>query len=263
MKKINTIRSYQMTHGLHLQFFVALIILIKKFEFITLKIGVLLDLLRACVEKEDLSYKIVHKSDISKLKAEKDQSRDDMVAGIKNALKAALYHFDKNVREAARRLKIVFDHYDKPKPIIDLPYDIETVTIKNLVQEFENKYAADIQLTGLTEWIKELNVRNNDFEQLSLSYNKQLSEKVTLRPKETRLETDNTYKDIITVIEGLIILELNEKALKDETESEYYPFVKELNVLIAHYNDQVARHLGRIHAEKEKEKEKKEKNNEL
>jgi hypothetical protein len=253
MKRITKIRNYQMSHGLHLQFFVALLTLIKKFDFVMQKIGILFNILHECIEKEDLSYKIVHKSDISELKAEKDRSRDDMVAAMKNILKSALLHFDEDVRNAARRLKIVFDTYDKPTPIIKLPYDVETAAINNLIQEFEDKYASDIQLTGLTDWIKELAVRNKDFEQLALSYNEQLSEKTTLRPKETRQATDNAYKDIITVIEGLIVLEMKEKDLKEETESAYYPFVSELNNLIAHYNIQVAQHLGRLEAKKEKE----------
>jgi hypothetical protein len=249
-----------MSNGLHLQFFVALVDLIKKFPFIASKIGVLFDILRECIEKEDISYKVIRKSNISELKAEKDRSRDDIVVAIKNMLKSVLLHFDEKVRDAARRLKIVFDTYDKPTPIIKLPYDAETIAINNLVHDFENKYAADIQLTGLTEWVRELAVRNNDFIQLTVSYNEQLSEKTPLRPKETRQATDDAYKDIVTAIEGLIVLEMKEKSLKDETLSEYYPFVVELNNLITHYNNQIAQHLGRIHAEKEKKNEAKNNN---
>jgi hypothetical protein len=261
MKRVIKIRNYQMLHGSHLQFFVTFVALVKKFGFIMQKIGVLFDILCACVEKEDISYKVIHKSSISELKTEKDRARDDIVAAIKNILKSMLLHFDENVREAAKRLKIVLDTYDKPTPIIKLPYDIETAAINNLLQEFENKYAADVQLTGLTEWVKELTVRNKDFEQLTMSYNEQVTEKTTLRPKETRQATDDAYKDIITAIEGLMVLEIKEKNLKEDSESEYYPFVSELNNLIIHYNNQVAQHLGRIHAEKEKEKEKEKEEN--
>ncbi|MDR2408508.1 MAG: DUF6261 family protein [Bacteroidales bacterium] len=254
MKKIIKVRIYQMSNGLHLQFFIALVDLIMKFEFIMQKIGVLLNILRACVEREDISYKVVRKSDLSELKADKDRARDDIVAAIKNMLKSLLLHFDENAREAARRIKIVFDAYDKPTPIINLPYDVETVAINNLVQELENKYADDIQLTGLTDWVKELAVRNNDFDLLTKSYNEQLAEKTTLRPKETRQATDNAYKDIVTAIEGFIVMEMKENNLKDETESEYYPFLSELNNLITHYNNQLAQHLGRLEAKNKKEK---------
>ncbi|MDR0604932.1 MAG: DUF6261 family protein, partial [Bacteroidales bacterium] len=254
MKIISSLKNYRMPHGLHLQFFVAFITLVKKFEVLIPKLGVLFDMLQEYVEKEDTSYKVVRKSDISEQKAEKDRLRDDIVVAIKNMLKSFLFHFDERVRDAAKRVKIIFDNYNKPTPIIKLPYDAETIAINNFIQELENKYAADIQLLGLTDWINELTVRNAAFEQLTISYNEQLSEKTPLRPKETRQATDDAYKDIITVIEGTVVLEMKEKGLKDITESEYYPFISELNNLITHYNIQIARHIGRLLAEKEKEK---------
>jgi hypothetical protein len=252
MKHIQRVRNYQLPNALHLQFFVALISLIRKSDFVLSKISNLYDRLCLCVEKEDLCYKIIRKSNLSDLKAESDHARDDMVAGIKNALRFSLRHFDINVRDAAHRLKIVFDTYNKPIRLIDLPYDAETLSINNMLQEFEGKYASDIEIVGLTKWINELRIRNNAFDQLAMNYNEQQAEKPDFDYKEVRQETDAVYKDILLVINGLIVM---------EGETEYLSFANELNNLVKHYNDLLSQHLGRVHAEKEREKEKKEKEN--
>lgn len=250
--KVEKSRIYQYTNALHLQFFVALLSLIRKFGADILKIGGLFDRICACVEQEEDCYKIVRKSDISALKADSDRARDDIVAGIKKLLDGALLHFDVNVKQAAYRLKIVFDTYNQPTPILALPYDAETVSINNLLQEWENNYSSDLEITGLLPWVYELKERNNTFDELTRRYSQQLAEKTTLRPKDARSETDAYFKQIILVINANIITE--EIADNKEEESVFAPFVSELNVLIKHYNDLLAQHIGRLEAKKEKDK---------
>jgi hypothetical protein len=249
MTRIEKIRNYLLPNDLHLQFFVALMQLIKKFNPTTLKIVALFELLCVCIEKEDLCYKIVRKSDLSRLKAEKDHLRDDVVAGIKDHLKSCLRHFDIAVCEAAYRLMVVFNNSNKPISLIHLPYDAETIAINKMLQEFWSKHAADVKITGLTEWLEELRIRNDAFNQLAIAYNEQQSEKPLFQPKDARKETDEAYKNIVYVINALIIM---------EGEEAYATFVIELNTLIKHYNNLLAQHLGRVHAEKEREKAKKE-----
>jgi hypothetical protein len=257
MLKIEKTKNYQYTNALHLQFFIALVTLIKKFGVNILKIGALFDKICSAIEKEESAYKVIRKSDISNLKAESDHVRDDIVVGIKKLLESALHHFDAAIREAAYRLKIVFDTYDNPTPLIHLSYDAETLSINNMLQEWENKYMADLEILGLITWVKELRDRNNAFDELTKRYSEQLAEKTPLRPKEVRRETDELYKQIILVINANIIMETEENEnVKNDGESAFAPFVNELNVLIKHYNDLLAQHLGRLEAKKEKGEEK-------
>jgi hypothetical protein len=249
MSKIEKARKYQMPHGLHLRFIIAVLLVINKYEIIKERMKDLIDKLSECIDKEDQCYKIVRKSDYSALKAEKDHERGDIVAGIKNAIKTALRHYAQNVREAARRIKIVIDTFDKPVPIIHQPYDVETVTINNLIQELETKYAEDVKTIDLTGWLTELAVRNEIFDRLTIAYHEERAEKTLLRPKEARQESDEAYNNIVETIEGLIHLEGFEK---------YALLVAELNELVWHYNTQLAQHLGRIHAKKEEEEKEKE-----
>ncbi|MDR0605966.1 MAG: DUF6261 family protein [Bacteroidales bacterium] len=253
MSKIGKAKNYQYTDAMHLQFFIALLILIRQSDANMLKIATLFNKICISVEQEEACFKIIRKSDISNLKAESDRARDDIVAGIKKLLESLLHHFDSKVREAAYRLKIVFDTFDRPTTIINLPYDAETISINNLLQEWENKYMSDLEITDLVPWIKELRERNNAFDELTRRYSGQLAEKTPLRTKEVRRETDILYKQIILVISANIIM-----AEENGEEPIYDPFVNELNVLIKHYNDLLAQHLGRLEAKKE-EKEEKEK----
>jgi hypothetical protein len=239
--KVETVKNYLLSNALHLQFVIAVWNLIRKFGQSLSKITAQSNVLKDCIDKEDLCYKVIRKSDLSALKAERDNERDTIIIGIKDAVKSALRHFDSNVREAAQRIKIVIDTYNRPVPLINLPYDAETAAVNNLLQEFEGKYANDIATIGLREWVDELRNRNNTFELLTTAYNEQQAEKPSFLFVDVRKETDKAYKDIITVISALMIM---------EGDAAYTPFVTELNVLIKHYNDLIAQHQGRLHSEK-------------
>jgi hypothetical protein len=235
--KIERIKNYLLSNALHLQFVIAVLNLIEKFVQNLSKITAQSEVFRASVNKEELAYKVIRKSDLSAVKEESDQARDTIFIGIKDAVKSLLRHFDANVRAAAQRIKIVIDTYDNPKPLIELSYDAETVAINNLLQELDGKYAADVQLTGLATWVEELRNRNNAFEKLTREYNEQQAEKPSVSTKDARTDTDKAYQDIIVAINGLLIL---------DGDTAYAPFVAELNALIKHYNDLIAQHRGRL-----------------
>jgi hypothetical protein len=235
--KIERLKNYLLSNALHLQFVIAVLSLIKKFAQHLSKITVQSEVFRVSVEKEDLCYKVIRKSDLSAVKEDSDQARDTIIIGIKDAIKSLLRHFDSNIRAAAQRIKIVFDTYDNPQPLTKLPYDAETAAVNNLLQELDAKYAGDIQLTGLTVWVEELRNRNKAFEALTQDYNEQQAEKPSVRSVDARKETDKAYQDIVSVINALIIL---------DGEANYASFVAELNTLVKHYNDLIAQHQGRV-----------------
>jgi hypothetical protein len=244
---IENLKTYLLSNAWHLQFMIAVMALLRKSgQNILGKIGTQYEILRACIEKEDRCFKVIRKSNYSALKDDKDHSRNTLIIGFKDAVKSALRHFDADVREAAQRIKIVFDTYNRPTLLTNLPYDAATIAVSNMLQEFEGKYAADIQTTKLAEWIIELRACNNAFDALAVAYNEEQAEKPPFNAKEVRKETDRAFQDMITIISALILM---------DSEREYVTFLTELNALIKHYNDLLAQHLGRIHARKEKEEE--------
>jgi hypothetical protein len=220
--KIKNIRIYFLSNILHLQFMVAALGLTDKFSVIRMKLNELISVFRASIKKEELSYKVIRKSDISDLKAERDRVRDELVIGMRDLLKSSLHHFDVNVRNAAHRVKIVFDAYNSPIPLQDLSYDAETGAINNLLQDLEMKDMQDVEIIGMKKWISELHIRNDAFDQLATSYYEQQSDKPLFTAQEARKETDKAYDDIVAAITGLMVLD-------KENLSEYEDFVKELN----------------------------------
>jgi hypothetical protein len=239
--KIDSINSQHLTHALHLQFANETKSKIEKFGTATLKIVPQYETFCASIAKEDLCYKVIRKSDLSEAKENADQARDAVIKGINEAVRTALRHFDPVVTEAAKRLKIVMDTYNSPKPLTTLPYDAETAAIVNLLQELEGKYAVDVQTTGLTAWVAKLHERNDTFDRLAKEYIEQQAAKPPYRMKDVRNETDDAYRKIVLVINALIVM---------ESETTYAPFVAEQNELIKHYSDLIAQHLGRNKAKK-------------
>ncbi|MDR2383224.1 MAG: DUF6261 family protein [Prevotellaceae bacterium] len=241
---IRIINIKRLSQSLHLQFVSETRSLIEKFNSLVSKIAPQHATFCASVEKEDLCYKIIRKSDLSETKEKADQARDAVIIGINEAVRTALRHFEPSVSEAAKRLKIVLDAYNTPKPLTDLPYDAETIAVVNLLQEFDGKYAADVQAAGLTGWVAELHARNEAFDRLAKAYNEQQAAKPPFRMKDARNETDEAYRNIVLVINALIVM---------EGEAEYASFVTEMNELIKHYSDLLAQHEGRNKAKKTSE----------
>jgi hypothetical protein len=216
----------------------------NKHELIKLKLGILCDELSQCVENENQCYKIISKSDLSRLKVEKDHERDIIIVAIKKLIDMLLLHFEPAKRDAAHRIKIVIEVYDNPTSIISQSYNVETVTIYNLITILETDYADDVEITGLKEWLQELKIRNDAFAKLATDYTEEQSKKTTSRSKELREKTDEAYNNVIEAVDGLVQL---------EGVKEYAPFIAEVNELGWQYDTLYAQHLGGLHAKKEKE----------
>jgi hypothetical protein len=237
--KIENIHSQHLTQALHLQFAGEAKGLMEKFNPSTLKIAPQYEGFSASVDKEDLCYKIIRKSDLSETKENADQERDAIIVGLNDGVRTALRHFTPTVSEAAKRLKIVLDACNTPKPLQDLPYDAETLAVNNLLQEFDGRYLADVRAAGFTAWVAELRRRNDKFDRLAKAYNEQQAAKPPFRMKDVRHETDEAYKKVVLVVNALTVM---------EGEAAYAPFITELNTLIKHYNDLSKQHLGRNRA---------------
>ncbi|MDR0605656.1 MAG: DUF6261 family protein [Bacteroidales bacterium] len=244
--KLRNAKNYRFPNALHLQFVLEILALLIKHEWIKLKLIELFDIFKTCVEQEDSCFKIIRKSNLSSLKEQLDNARDTIIIAIKHLLKAGIRHFDKEIREAAQRLKIVFDTYDKPVPLINIPYDAETAAVNSLLNELNTKYADDLQKTGIAPWTAELQIQNDEFERLVKGYHGETSEKTPIRLADARKETDEAFQEIVTFINSLIVV---------DKENSYEQFATEFNTLVKHYNDLLAIHIGRIQAGKAEEED--------
>jgi hypothetical protein len=182
----------------------------------------------------------IYKSSYTALIVEKDALRDNAYRGISETVRTAERHYDPVKRAAAEKLVVLIDHYGN---VADRPYNEETATIYNFIQDIRGKYATEIDTLDLTGWIDELERTNNDFEKTVLDRNKEYAGKDSeLNMLDIRKKTDRTYLDIVERIEALSLVK------GDEVFTE---FIKTLNANIDRYIASIKRRTGKSKAKAE------------
>jgi len=170
----------------------------------------------------------IRKSHITDEIADADNLRDFTFRGMSDTVKAGGNHFNPLVRNAATRVQVVFDHYGN---LTIKSYDDETASIKKFVSELKVKYAADVIILGIADWLDELQANNDAFVELQQSRNSKEAEKTQLRMRQVRLEVDAAFRTITNRINALIIV---------NGEGMYKSFVNEVNIQIDKYNNNLA-----------------------
>jgi hypothetical protein len=204
-----------------------------------LGIGVLWVLYVALVKDEDTALKKILKSAITAEIHSLDKSRDQIWQGMAETNRAALKHYNEEVRKAAERNQIVFDTYGN---VAKKPLDEETSAIYNFIQDMRGKYAADAATVGLTGWIDELEKINNEFKGLMMDRYDETALRTDIVMKDVRVKVDEAYRNIIDRINTSIVIEGEEK---------YREFVIAVNAVIKRYSDILAQQKGRAAAKKE------------
>jgi len=146
------------------------------------------------------------------------------------------------VKEAARKLKIVFDRFGN---VAQLPLNEETSAIYNLVQEVMENHVSDADKLGLKPWMNKLNADNKAYEALVTGGYEEEATKSELKVKATRAEVDKVVHQIIERIEALIVI---------EGADNYSEFVRRLNLIFERYANTLAQRQGIAKAKREKEK---------
>ena len=144
----------------------------------------------------------IRKNHITDEIADADNLRDFTFRGMSDTVKAGGNHFNPLVREAARRVQVVFDHFGN---LTIKSYDDETASINKFVSELKVKYAADVIILGIADWLDELQANNDAFVELQQSRNSKEAEKTQLRMRQVRLEVDAAFRTITNRINALII----------------------------------------------------------
>ena len=197
-------------------------------------------------EEEDKCIIILKKSEYTGLMNAADLRRDYTFSGLVDLVNAAVKHFNAEVAAAGNRLKILFDTYGNLAAKNDKS---ETAGINNLVQDLEDRFAADIALIGATEWVAELKANNEAYETLVRDRYDETGEKPEAKMKQVRVEIDNAYRNLTTAIESLARLTDNPA----ETNM-YNAFVGKLNIIITDYKNLIAQREGIAAAKKDKDK---------
>lgn len=175
----------------------------------------------------------IRKSSLSEQIFDADMLRDEIFRGLYFTVKAAVIHYNLDIRPAGKRLEIVLDQFGD---LASKPYEQESGAIESLLVDLNGAYAADVALIGAGGWLAELAARNNAFRQLVAGRFTETTGKTTLRMKEVRTEVDNAYEKITGRINALMLI---------NGEAPYTAFVTELNLRIEHYRNLIAIRKGK------------------
>jgi hypothetical protein len=204
--------------------------------------------------EEDEALKKITKSALTEKIAEADHARDEVFRGLTEANRAALNHFTPAVREAAKRLQIVFDTYGNVarKPVAE-----ESSALYNLIHEVTGHHADDMETLNLGGWIVELDRLNNAVQELMSERYDENASRTSLVLKEVRAREDEAYRTITERIDALRIVEGDEIEVDPDQNdgavsipTPWADFIRRLNAIIDRTGDILAQRRGRSSAKK-------------
>ncbi len=230
--KIKNFHFNNLRNNEHVQFHAHFKSLMERFSASMSRVQALFSLYLLLLIKEDEAFDVIRKSDFAQQIEDADDLRDGTFRGMCKILESAHKHFRSEVREAAVRLQVVFDFYGD---LANEPRDGETSDINKFIADLNGKYIADVATVGLTEWVTELKINNDAFDQLKQNKTTETATRTQLKMKEERAKTDAAYTDITEQINALI---------RVEGEINYTAFVNELNTLIDEYSTIMAKRKG-------------------
>ena len=157
-----------------------------------------------------------------------DKNRDFTFRGLADKVTNSLKHYSVEVREAAKRVKVIFDGYGN---LVPKPNDEESGLISSLIADLRTKVPTEIVTLTIVDWIAELERQNNVFIALEATRNSEEASRSELRMKKVRVVVDAAYNKIVKRINALIVV---------NGEAPYAEFVKELNARIGRAQDAIA-----------------------
>jgi hypothetical protein len=221
--KIGRVNLRKMRNDAHFQFHTDVKNLIERTGAQKIKIQNLFETYVGAYAVEDKSLKAIVKSEhTEKIKAA-DILRDDMYAGMTMINSASLKHFDEDVRESAKRLKILFGAYGR---ITVKALSEQTSAVYNILQELNGKYKADAEKVGISGWVQHLEVYNKTVNDLMNIRFEESAAKFDVSMPDARKKIDVAYRAIVEKIEALTVV---------EGAANYEVFIKTLNAIVSRY----------------------------
>jgi hypothetical protein len=227
--KISKVYAKGLRNDEHFQFHMEIKDLIARYGAEALKITEQFAAYLQSYEKLDEGIKKIVKSAFTAEIQDADRTRDAIWNALIHMNAAALRHFDPEAREAAKRLKIVFDTYGNVarKPLYE-----QTAALYNILQDLQGKYAADVTAARLKLWVDDLQTSNIAFEDLVKGRFDEAALKTDVVVRETRAQVDEDYHAITRRLAALVEV---------EGAADYEQFIRGLNAVVDRYAATLAR----------------------
>jgi hypothetical protein len=246
MKKIKTVDFYDFQNNEHGQFHSVI-----RDEIIAEtpeKLGVIkffpsyVDDITAELISIDVEQGSQHTTGIGKA----DQFRDQLYRSFVLHSRSGLIDYDPAVQAAAERIVRIIDQVGDMRRY---PYNKESETLTSFTNQLQNNYAADVALCKGTEKLARLADANNSFIANFGTRTAEVSSRPSGDVRITRAATDETYKNIISIINALTLI---------NGDAEYSTFIDKVNYQIDYYKNTINR---RRSSGKDDEEEKDNKDN--
>ncbi|MDR2407128.1 MAG: DUF6261 family protein [Bacteroidales bacterium] len=186
------------------------------------------------LELEKSALDIIMVSTFTQEIRDQDKLRDRIFRGFMYAIRSALFHYDTNKIKQAQIINTVLRHYGN---VAKKTLDAESAAIDNVIRDLRSNkknYAAIIEL-GLEEWLVQLQLANEAFQNLMRDRYDEKTHLPIIRMKEARKETDSLIHLIFSQLEILIFTEGQQK---------YEPFITEINLIMERFKNILAQQAG-------------------
>ena len=231
--KIQKLDLYNLRNDEHFQFFAEFRDTMVRFGASALKNEEQFNQWLPIYEQEDEALKKIMKSAITAEIQTADKRRDQLFRGMADACKAALNHFDTEVQNAAKRLKILLNTYGN---LARKPLNEQTAGVYNILQDLKGDYAADALKAGITGWAAELETANEALDRLMKERYEESAAKTDLVLKQVRQQADEMYRIMIERINAMVIV---------EGETAYSEFIRYWNIVVEKYKNILAKRSGK------------------
>jgi len=230
---IENVRKLLLRNNEHFQFNTEFRDLVVEHGAESLKVAAHFAIYLSAYNKEDEGLKRIVKSLYTEKIREADKARDEIFSGMAEIAAASLKHYAPDVREAAKKLKILFGTYGN---VSAMPLNEQTSAVNNILQDLRGEYSAAAQTVGITGWADELETRNNTFETFVKGRFREAASQNGVAVKAAREEVDAAYDTIVERINALVIV---------EGEGAYAAFIRTLNAVVTKYNAILNGRLGK------------------
>lgn len=225
--EINKISVARMNNGAHFLYNTDFYTRIDTETGVKEKITEALARYKQAIDLEDEVLKVSQKSLNTDKIAEFDSKRDSLFIAIKNIVKAQLTVSDPLIHDAAIKVsQLIKDYNINTKDQLDK----ETGMMLNLINDLENKYAAEVEKLGLGMFLTQLKESNFSVRSYTESRSKELLEKPAYKLAEARKLTDTIYQEVVKLINAHALL---------EGDTLYKKLITLQNQEIVHYKQQV------------------------
>ena len=192
-----------------------------------------------CYVNEDSAYKKMQGSDLTPQLADADAVRDNLLSGVRT-LCEALQRLGTEEQQKAAALVLKQYHFYKLSP--DLKYEDEGIQTEQFCADCESNFDLKkaVRALGMTDHIESLKQANQQAMDILELRNQQRGMTDTEALKNARQETDDAYRNLITLVNAYAVVENSDEG--GISYSPYDVFIRVMNADIDYHRRWVLDH---------------------